>query len=501
MKRTRLMALVMAAVMALAIALPALADEAVPEVTLYLTFSGTTANADNPVLDAIEEATGVRLTVIQAAPGAEETKHNTMIASRELPDLFRVDNISDMQQFIEEGMVMPLDDLLAEYGPNILAEVGDILPQAPANQIDGNTYLMLSGSTDYTSNLNVRVDWLKNLGLEMPTDLDSLYDVLYAFTYDDPDGNGQQDTVGIVMPMAQYMQWDNLFGAFGICFEKNYLMEDGTVTTYMKAPTYLQAIEYLRKLYQNGVMDPDFATMPAMTAHERLWTGRCGVYGFQSVGPTNNWYPGRYTEDMPEDPAEVFGFANIVGPDGIGGSPKQYPNMMQGWVVSSTCENPEAAIRLMDYLYTQEGDELTYLGVEGLMYEWVDEENGVYRRLGEYTDDAIHRANGGYTYWLKLIEDNCEVRTLNTLTREGQELARANAIDHPVIYSALQSEIEYGTGLMEITREALAQLIVTTGDVEEEYNAFVERWNNEGGLEFEAEATAAWQAQQANQAQ
>lgn len=152
MKRTRLMALVMAAVMALAIALPALADEAVPEVTLYLTFSGTTANADNPVLDAIEEATGVRLNVIQAAPGDEETKLNTMIASRELPDLFRVDNISDMQQFIEEGMVMPLDDLLAEYGPNILAEVGDILPQAPANQIDGNTYLMLSGSTDYTSN-------------------------------------------------------------------------------------------------------------------------------------------------------------------------------------------------------------------------------------------------------------------------------------------------------------------------------------------------------------
>ena len=139
MKRTRLMALVMAAVMALAIALPALADEAVPEVTLYLTFSGTTANADNPVLDAIEEATGVRLNVIQAAPGDEETKLNTMIASRELPDLFRVDNISDMQQFIEEGMVMPLDDLLAEYGPNILAEVGDILPQAPANQIDGNT--------------------------------------------------------------------------------------------------------------------------------------------------------------------------------------------------------------------------------------------------------------------------------------------------------------------------------------------------------------------------
>lgn len=135
MKRTRLMALVMAAVMALAIALPALADEAVPEVTLYLTFSGTTANADNPVLDAIEEATGVRLNVIQAAPGDEETKLNTMIASHELPDLFRVDNISDVQQFIDEGMLMPLDDLLAEYGTHILEEVGDLLPEAPRTRL------------------------------------------------------------------------------------------------------------------------------------------------------------------------------------------------------------------------------------------------------------------------------------------------------------------------------------------------------------------------------
>ena len=496
MKKTRLLALLTVSVIALMSFAPALAEESVPQITVYITFSGTTANAENPVLDAIEKATGVRMKVIQAAPGDEETKLNTMIAARELPDLFRVTKVSDMQQFIDEGMLMPLDDLLEANGPNILKEVGDILPDAPANKIDGHTYMMLSGSTAYTSNLNVRVDWLKRLGLEMPTDLDSLYDVLHAFTYADPDGNGQQDTVGIVMPMAQFMQWDNLFGAFGICFEKNYLMEDGIVTTYMKAPAYLEAIHYLRKLYQDGVMDPDFATMPAMTAHERLWTGRSGVYGFQSVGPTNNWYPGRYTEEMPEDPAEVFGFANIVGPDGFGGSPKQYPSMTEGWVVSSTCKNPEAAIRLIDYLYTQEGDELTYLGVEGLMYEWIDEENGVYRRLGEYTDDAIHRANGGFTYWFNLIADNCEARTLNNLTREGQELARAHAIDHPVIYSALESEMEYGTSLVQITREALAQLIVTTGDVEAEYNAFVKRWNDEGGLAFEAEATAAWQAQQ-----
>lgn len=43
----------------------------------------------------------------------------------------------------------------------------------------------------------IRQDWLENLGLEMPTSLDELYDVLYAFTYNDPDGNGVDDTYGI----------------------------------------------------------------------------------------------------------------------------------------------------------------------------------------------------------------------------------------------------------------------------------------------------------------
>ena len=471
--------------------LPATA-ETVPEVTLYITGSGTTAEADNPVLKKIEEDTGIRLRVIQAAPGDEEAKLNAMISSKELPDLFKV-NLGDAEQFIEEGMLLPLEDLLKDYGPDILKEVGDLLPQAPANNIDGSTYMILSGAKPYSTNLALRVDWLNNLGLEMPTDLDSLYDVLHAFTYDDPDQNGKNDTVGIVMTMSQINQWENIFGAFGIAYNQNYLLEDGTVTTYMKAPGYLGAIEYLRKLYQAGVMDTEFATMPAMTAHERLWTGRCGAYGFQSVGITNNWYPGRYTEKMPEDPAEIFGFANITGPDGQGGSVKQTPSLTGGVVVASTTKNPQAVITLLNYLYTPQGDELTYLGVEGLMYEWTDKENGKYQRLGEYVDDAIHRAQGGYTYWWSLIENNCEVKSMNALTRYGQEFAQEHAISHPLTNKALEAVSEYGSTLTDITKEALAQLIVTTGDVKTEYEAFVTRWENEGGLAFEAQATAAYE--------
>ena len=45
----------------------------------------------------------------------------------------------------------------------------------------------------------IRTDWLKNLGMEMPTTIDELHDILYAFTYNDPDQNGANDTIEVSM--------------------------------------------------------------------------------------------------------------------------------------------------------------------------------------------------------------------------------------------------------------------------------------------------------------
>ena len=43
----------------------------------------------------------------------------------------------------------------------------------------------------------IRKDWLENVGMEMPTTWEDLYNVAHAFTYDDPDGNGVKDTYGL----------------------------------------------------------------------------------------------------------------------------------------------------------------------------------------------------------------------------------------------------------------------------------------------------------------
>lgn len=472
----------------------ALADET-PELTIMLS-GDNTPTEDNSVLRAIEEMLGIKLNVIYVPAADYTAKLNTLVASRTLPDVFRIDGTQiAAEDFRDQGMLLKLDDLLPAYGPNIMAEIGDVLNNSPVNQKDG-VYAVFPASLDYASNLSVRTDWLAKLGLSMPTNLDELYEVMRAFTYDDPDGNGVDDTIGYVGSMASMRTFEHIFGAYGICVDKPYLLEDGTVTTYMKAPLYLDAIKYLRSMYQDGILDPDFATIPLMSAFEKLWTGRVGVFDFQNVGTTNNWMPGRYTEN----PTPTFDFAIIAGPGGTGGPIKQYPRYTYYLAASSTTKYPEKAVELMNFFFSEEGDTLTYLGVEGTHYEWVDKNAGQYKKIEPYNDSATHRADGGFVYWLGMPANNAELRTMNALTQAGQALARENGIEYPKIIATLDADREYGSTLSDITKEAFAQLIVTTGDVDAEYAEFVSRWEEEGGLEFEAEATQAYADQLAAEA-
>ncbi len=473
----------------------AAAAEGKPAITMMM-YGDNTPTEDNSVIRALEEKLGIDLTVIYVPLADYTAKLNTLVAARTLPDLFLINGTNMVvEDFRDQGMLLKLDDLLNTKGPDILKEIGPIIKNSPVNQKDG-VYAVFPASLDYASNFAVRTDWLSKLNLKMPTNLDELYDVLKAFTTGDPDGNGQNDTVGYVGSMANMRTFEHIFGAYGICVDKPYLMEDGTVTTYMKAPLYLDAIKYLRKLYQDGILDPDFATIPLMSAFEKLWTGHTGVFDFQAVGTTNNWMPGRYTENPPP----TFDFTILAGPGGKGGPIKMYPRYTFDYAISSTSKNPEKAMELLNYLFSEEGDELTYLGVEGLHYEWVDKAAGKFKKLDPYTDAATHRADGGYVYNSFFPANNTEVRTLNEQTRKAQELARANGVDYPKIIKTLKADSENGAALKEITMEAFAQLIVTTGDVDAEYAAFVARWEEEGGLDYEAEATAAYAEQLATQA-
>ena len=332
--------------------------------------------------------------------------------------------------------------------------------------------------------------------MEVPTTLDELYEVMKAFTFNDPDGNGQNDTYGFVGTGSNTAYYENIFAAYGIPMGRMILLEDGTVTTYMKHENYLKAVEYFRRLYQEGIMDPDFATLTDMETFERLWNGACGMLGFRAVGITNNWYPGRYTFEVPENPEDIFAqvlLTSEVTGETVGAVAEHVGTTGCACAISAKCANPEAALKLIDYMYfTKEGQDLIYLGVDGVMFQWTDEANGKYERLGDYKDDTLHRAAGAFVYGAGFTVDNAENRTLNACTREMQAKEKEVALDYVFIPVTLDSQSEYGTTLGALQWEAFCNLIVTTGDVQAEYEEFLARWDEEGGQEYEEEATAWW---------
>ena len=195
----------------------------------------------------------------------------------------------------------------------------------------------------------------------MPTDTESLYEVLHAFTFKDPDGNGVNDTYGIVTTMADAATFQHLMSAFDIPIRFNngtILLEDGTVTTFLKHPRFLEAINYLRRLYQDGVMDPDFATLTLMVLKNygavmwACWTFSALV--LQTTG-TPTAIPLRF-----ENPSDLFGFAYINGNGSV-----VYINYQTADAVINANVLSELAVKLINICITMLKSELTYMGVEG----------------------------------------------------------------------------------------------------------------------------------------
>ena len=103
--------------------------------------------------------------------------------------------IADM---IESGQVKAIDEDIENYMPDRLKEIYDQYPETfyPVTK-DGKTYgIACAPCLTEGQVMVIRQDWLDNLGLSAPTNMDEFEEVIQAFTEDDPDGNGQDDTYG-----------------------------------------------------------------------------------------------------------------------------------------------------------------------------------------------------------------------------------------------------------------------------------------------------------------
>jgi putative aldouronate transport system substrate-binding protein len=406
-------------------------------------------------------------------------KRNAMIAARTIPDIFSF-GLVDGLNYIDNGLIIQLDALLAKQGADIVANRKEYLKGGL--NTGGKTW-GIPQPPGYPMEMCIRTDWLKNLNMAVPKNTEDFYQVMKAFTRNDPNKNGKDDTLGLTIHMDGYGTFEALFAAFGFSNGAPTIV-DGVVTTFIKHPKFMDAIKYIRRLYSEGLMEPDFASIPQMKAWEKLWTGVTGATCWSPIGPLNNWIP-RYTEPVKPEMIAII----INGPDGYRGV---YNRKVGGWYgITSMAKYPEEAMRLVNYFSTPEGDELLYFGIQGVHFQWDDKANGKFHYLPPYTDLSIQRADGGFLMWStwRRINDNTEIRTL---TKPSQD-SLALAVNNPMLTGATVRkpaiEADLGTTLTDIEKECIASLIVSKGNLEKEYAAYVSRWEKEGGKTWEKQAT------------
>ena len=339
-------------------------------------YDGASSSHDwntNAFFTRMEARTGLSFTLEQytAQQQWQAAKDAMLAGTQAMPDaLFKAALTPNEQQlFYAAGRLIDLKPLLEENAPNLwalLQEHPDWMEaiSLPTGEIVALPLIQTLPGEDA---MWINQKWLDTLHLEMPTDMESLRNVLTAFKTQDPNGNGKADEV----PFAFIGSWElKLFSHLvGVTVDDYnlYLDDEGTVHFWPAEDSFYELLQYLRELYRDGLLDQNgFSTIDSL----RTVTDSSAdiVYGaFFAPTPMNL---------LPYDCARDYSLLPPLSYDGKQVYRQLYGPVRGGtFAISSTCGDPAALLRWVDVLYTEEGGEEAIAGIAEQDY-FVDDEGG-----------------------------------------------------------------------------------------------------------------------------
>ena len=343
--------------------------------------------------------------------------------------------------------------------------------------------------------LSYRQDWADALNISEPSTPDDVFNMIHAFTYDDPDGNGEDDTIG--MEMCSYTgPFDIIQTWFGV--GNGWAEVDGQLVPVHMQDEYKEALDYIKSIYDDGGMPGNWAEIPTDTWSNGCKNGENGVY-IDVMDSGRRIWDYFVTNEIPSvtDSSE-YASMNLLGP--INGKTPCL-NIFNGYFTLSTttCDSEEkiaAALRLLDRLNDNEMRLLTEYGIEGVNYEVQD---GVMVRLDQDGSDSANALVGNYkglNQMLAYVPNYTPTPTTETTERQdAQQEAylrnREAAVYNPAfaLLTASETYADVGSTIDSYITEARSQYIVGAIDWDG-FQAAADRWYNEGGQKVIEEVNA-----------
>jgi putative aldouronate transport system substrate-binding protein len=192
----------------LVVALPAPAQSDPITINIFAPQAADRNMETNTFSNSLEEMFNVdfnwTVTTYDSTDASE--KRNLALASGDYPDVFMlisfVDQFSqlDLLKYGQQGVLLPLNDLIDQYAPNIKAALENypdyrVAAIAPDGNIYGLPQLVQCYHCSYANKMWVNTSWLNELDIPVPSTTDEFRDMLLAFIDNDANGNGVADEV------------------------------------------------------------------------------------------------------------------------------------------------------------------------------------------------------------------------------------------------------------------------------------------------------------------
>lgn len=370
----------------------------------------------------LAKKTGINIDWQEPTVGADSDQaYSLMIAGNDLPDIIlHSDVVTNGASLIESGVIIKLNDYLEDYCPNLCAMMEKYPEIALTYKTEAGDYYCFPylGDSMTSGGMMYNTAWLAECGLEIPTTIDELTEVLRA----------EKEKFGVApFTMVQqeldentagnYGAMHSIYDAFGVpgryCF---YRDEQQVVHFSPVEEGYREALTLLNSWYEEGLIDPDYASLSWRDVSAKGAENVVGVMfadfeAFDRMSAIydtaeNPWVPGPEPKLDIDDDLYYFLSCNFC--------------IACGGAITTACQDVEAACRLLDYMFSPEGLEFGNYGILGESYEYDSEGNPHYTDLyrngplgmdeyaGLYTPMACGGFTCGYGIYSAAYERNSE---------------------------------------------------------------------------------------------
>ncbi|RAV19709.1 extracellular solute-binding protein [Paenibacillus contaminans] len=358
----------------------------------WMVVSETPVN-EKLIAQEIKKRTGITVDFQAYPKSTYQDKLRVILASGKIPDIFHGLNAVDLKKMGKQKVVVAINEF-ADQLPNFkklyMQENAWVLKSYGDENGNLYTWPIYSMNRDVNHGFLYRKDIFDKNNIPAWTDTEGFYQALKKLKEIYPQSYplSSKTSVGIFRDYAY--GW----GIGGASYPMYY---DETKKQWKFAPTQPEnkaMLDFMKKLYNEGLLDPEFITSTADSWTSKMTTGKSFVT-FDWIGRLDLFY----NQVRASNPDYNLRYGYPVGPTGHVRTLSKIDTSLNIAVANN--ENKEIALKLLDYMTSPSGSQLMSLGVEGQTFTLDKNNKAVYPELKDVPLVDITVLNDKYGLWLE----------------------------------------------------------------------------------------------------